>query len=174
MQEKCWGRRTKYPVLSHARWYNLSALKRKRRITVMDPNDPQTEQDKKLKNLELELNDLRQGLTVVADYYKDLERVSHRQEAVEAVDATISRPLVDDDREFEGIWRFHEEMLVGDPVSHVPSRAMYEAFVNYCTRTGREPVDKVAFEFVFSRMENPTPVMNCGDWIGFRIRPSRD
>jgi hypothetical protein len=140
----------------------------------MDPTNHPSEQEKKLKNLELELNDLRQGLTVVADYYKDLEKVSTRQVAVEAVDAAISRPLVNDDHEFEGIWRFHEEMLIGDPASHVPSPAMYEAFLRYCARTGREPVEQEAFEFVFSRMENPAPVMNRGEWIGFRLRPAVD
>jgi hypothetical protein len=138
------------------------------------PEDNPTEQEKKLKNLELELNDLRQGLTVVVDYYKDLEKVSRQQDAVEAVDKAISRPLVDDDVEFEGIWRFHEEMLIGDPTSHIPSPAMYEAFTRFCTKTGRLPVDREAFEFVFARMENPAPVMHRGDWIGFRLRPAGD
>jgi hypothetical protein len=140
----------------------------------MDPEKPHTDQDKKIHNLELELNDLRQGLTLVADYYKDLEKISRQQDAVEAVDAAISRPLVDDDLEFEGIWRFHEEMLIGDPASHVPSPAMYEAFMNYCIKTGRQTVDREAFDFVFSHMENPTPVMDRGDWIGFRLRPTGD
>lgn len=136
----------------------------------LEPANQPEGQDKKIKNLELELNDLRQGLTVVADYYMDLEKVSRQQDAVEAVDETINRQLVDDDREFEGIWRFHEEMLVGDPASHVPSQAMYDAFVRFCARNGRMAVDRNAFEFVFSRMENPTPEMDRGDWIGFRLR----
>jgi hypothetical protein len=140
----------------------------------MDPEKPQTGQDKKIHNLELELNDLRQGLTLVADYYKDLEKVSRQQDAVEAVDAAIARPQIDDDLEFEGIWRFHEEMLIGDPASHVPSPAMYEAFMNYCVKTGRQTVDREAFDFVFSHMENPTPVMDRGDWIGFRLRSLGD
>jgi hypothetical protein len=138
---------------------------------VKEPVDQPDAQDKKIKNLELELNDLRQGLTVVADYYKDLEIVSRQQDAVEAVDETINRQLVDDEREFEGIWRFHEEMLISDPVAHVPSQDMYNAFVRFCSRNRRMPVDRNAFEFVFSRMENPTPEMDRGDWIGFRLRP---
>lgn len=137
---------------------------------VKEPVDQPDAQDKKIKNLELELNDLRQGLTVVADYYKDLEKVSREQDAIEAVDETINRQLVDDDREFEGIWRFHEEMLIGDPVAHVPSQDMYNAFVRFCSRNHRMPVDRNAFEFVFSRMENPAPEMDRGDWIGFRLR----
>lgn len=137
---------------------------------VMDSSDQPQEQEKKLKNLEQELNDLRQGLTVVTDYYRDLEAVSRRQDAVEAVDTEITRQLVDDEREFEGIWRFHEEMLVGDMESRITFQHMYDAFVNFCQRNGRMPVDKEAFEFVFARMENPAPEMDRGEWIGCRIR----
>ena len=81
----------------------------------MEPDDKILNQEKKIKNLELELNDLRQGLTVVADYYRDLRQVSRQQVATEIVDQDIARPIVDEDREFEGIWRFHEEVLVPDP-----------------------------------------------------------
>jgi hypothetical protein len=135
-----------------------------------EPVDIAPEQEKKIQALEQDLNDLRQGLTVVADYYKDLEKVSLQQEAAEAVDNEINRQLVDDEQEFEGIWRFHEEMLVADPGSHVTFDHMYDAFLMFCTRTGREPVEREAFEFVFSRMENPAPEMDRGEWIGFRLR----
>ncbi len=128
------------------------------------------EQEKKIHALEQDLNDLRQGLTVVADYYKDLEKATLQQEAAEAVDNEINRQLVDDEQEFEGIWRFHEEMLVTEPGAHITFDHMYEAFLGFCTRTGREPVEREAFEFVFSRMENPSPEMDRGEWIGFRLR----
>jgi hypothetical protein len=139
----------------------------------MEPDDKIQEQEKKIKNLELELNDLRQGLTTVADYYRDLRQVSRQQVATEIVDQDIARPLVDEDREFEGIWRFHEDVLVPDPLSHVPCNAMYEAFVRYCARTGRTPVEQEAFEFVFARMENPSPELGNGEWAGYRLRPDR-
>ena len=139
-----------------------------------EPADKPEVQGKKIRDLELELNDLRQGLTVVADYYQDLEKVSREQEAVEAMDEQINRQLVDDDREFEGIWRFHEEMLETDPASHVPFQTMYDSFVRSCTKNGRKPVEQNAFEFVFSRMENPAPEIDRGDWIGFRLRSGRD
>lgn len=137
------------------------------------PADQNRDQTKKIRNLELELNDLRQGLTVVADYYRDLKSASRQQEAREAVDAQIARPLVEDEAEFEGIWRFHEDVLVPDPAAHVPCEAMYEAFVRYCTRTGRTPVDQEAFEFVFARMKNPSPSLGNGEWTGYRLRPDR-
>jgi hypothetical protein len=140
---------------------------------IMEPADKIQEQEKKIKHLELELNDLRQGLTVVADYYRDLRQVSRQQVATEIVDQNLARPLVEEDREFESIWRFHEDVLVADPAAHVPCTAMYEAFVRYCARTGRRPVEQEAFEFVFARMENPRPSVGGGDWVGYRLRPGR-
>jgi hypothetical protein len=136
----------------------------------MEPADQDINQGKKIRDLEQELNDLRQGLTVVTDYYRDLKTVSQKQDAVEAVDLEITRQLVDDEMEFEGIWRFHEEMLVGDLSARVPSQQMYDAFVRYCQKTGREPVERDAFEFVFARMENPVPEMDRGVWSGYRLR----
>jgi hypothetical protein len=80
---------------------------------------------------------------------------------------------VDEDREFEGIWRFHEDVLIPDPLARVPCPVMYEAFVRYCTRTGRSPVEQEAFEFVFARMENPAPALGNGEWTGYRLRPDK-
>lgn len=137
---------------------------------VMDASDQPADQDKKIRNLELELNDLRQGLTVVADYYKDLEVASRQQDAVVAVETEITRQLVNDEREFEGIWRFHEEMLIRDKDARVPFTHMYDAFIRFCKKNGRMPVDVEAFEFVFARMENPAPEMDRGEWIGCRIK----
>ncbi|HXX55633.1 MAG TPA: hypothetical protein VEI81_06025 [Methanoregula sp.] len=138
----------------------------------MTPPGQDPDKEKKIHNLELELNDLRQGLAVVSDYYKDLEGVSRKQEAAAQLDENITRPLIDDDLEFEGIWRFHEEDLVPDPSASVPCPEMYDAFVRYCTSAGRTAVDREAFEFVFSRMENPQPVLDRGTWTGYRLRRS--
>ncbi|MFA4877928.1 MAG: hypothetical protein WC586_10975 [Methanoregula sp.] len=136
----------------------------------MVPADPLTDQERKLKDLEQELNDLRQGLTLVADYYHDLEEVSREASASEAVDEKLLKPLVDDELEFESIWRFHEEVLVPDPGARIPCTQMYEAFVRYCKKTGRQSVEQAAFEFVFSRMQNPEPACDRGEWTGYRLR----
>ncbi|MDD1694160.1 MAG: hypothetical protein LUQ71_05500 [Methanoregula sp.] len=136
----------------------------------MDPSDKINGTEQKIKGLEQDLNDLRQGLTLVADYYRDLQKLSRQQDAVEAVDQIIAKPLVDEDIEFEGIWRFHEEELVADPEARVPFTTMYDAFVKYCQKNGRDVVDADAFEFVFAHIENPTPVPDRGEWIGFRLR----
>jgi hypothetical protein len=140
----------------------------------MEPSDKITDTEKKLKSLELDLNDLRQGLTIVNDYYRDLARVSRHQDAVEEVDRIIAKPLVDDDLEFEGIWRFHEDVLIADPDEHVPCTVMYSAFVRYCTATGRSSIGQEAFEFVFAHIENPAPELDRGEWIGYRLRASGD
>jgi hypothetical protein len=136
----------------------------------MEPADKSTEQSKKLRSLEMALNDLRQGLTVVADFHRDLRQVSRQQKAAEIVDQDIARPLLDEDHEFEGIWRFREDALVADPAAQVPCNAMYEAFLDYCARTGRSTVAQEAFEFVFAHMDNPRPALGGGNWIGYRLR----
>jgi hypothetical protein len=139
----------------------------------MKPEDQIPDQEKKLKNLEHELNDLRQGLTIVADYYRDLSQTSKEKAAVEELDETIVKPLVKDDLEFESIWKFRENVLVADPGFRVPCTAMFEAFVRYCAKNGRSAVGQDAFEFVFAHMKNPPPVLDSGDWVGFRLRADR-
>jgi len=136
----------------------------------MTPPGQDPDKEKKIHNLELELNDLRQGLAVVSDYYKDLEGMSRKQEAAAQLDEDIARPQIDDELEFEGIWKFHEDDLVPDPSASVPCSEMYEAFVRFCTSSGRAAVDREAFEFVFSRMENPQPALDRGAWTGYRLR----
>ena len=139
----------------------------------MDPSDKITHTEQKIKGLEQELNDLRQGLTLVADYYRDLQKMSKQQDAAEAVDEILARPLMDDDIEFEGIWKFHEDALVADPEARIPFGEMYHAFVEYCRENGRSIMDQDAFEFVFAHIENPTPVPDQGVWIGYRLRQER-
>ena len=139
----------------------------------MEPPEPVNEKKQKIKTLEQELNDLRQGLTVITDYYKDLETTSQQQVASLEIDEGIIKPLMEDELEFEGIWSFHEEILVADASAHVPCTAMYEAFVEFCTRSGRSAMEQEAFEFVFARMENPKPVCERGNWIGYRLRTEK-
>lgn len=139
----------------------------------MDSPEPITQKEQKIKNLERDLNDLRQGLAVVTDYYKDLKTVSKEQIATQEIDEGIVRPLMESDLEFESIWRFHEEVLLADLSAHVPCNEMYEAFLQFCTSSNRSIVEQEAFEFVFARMENPEPLCYQGDWIGYRLRTAR-
>jgi len=141
-----------------------------RDVTIMDPPEEVTGKEQKIKNLEQDLNDLRQGLAVVRDFYKDLESTTKTQVASLELDEKIVKPLMEDELEFEGIWSFHEEVLVADPLSHVPCEKMYEAFVTFCTKSGRSVIKQEAFEFVFEHMENPQPICERGNWIGYRLR----
>lgn len=136
----------------------------------MELSDQIINQEKKIKKLEMELNDLRQGLATVQDYYYDLQRVSEKQEATEIIEQEIVKPLNDEDREFEGIWRFHKERLIADPLAHISRAEMYDAFVRYSTKTSRNGVEQEAFEFVFARMENPSPLFTRGEWKGYRLK----
>ncbi len=85
----------------------------------MDLSDRVIQQEKKIKKLQLELNDLRQGLTVLQDYYCDLHSVFTQQEAAERNEKVRVMPVIDDDREFDGIWSFHRDVLIPEPSAHV-------------------------------------------------------
>jgi len=140
----------------------------------MDASDRISRQEKKIKHLEQELNDLRQGLVIVQDYYRDVKRVSEDRKAARRFENLVVKPLIDDEREFNGIWRFHKEMLIPDPTAHILYRDMYDAFLRYCSKTGRSPVEQEVFEFVFARMEDPSPVSDRGEWKGCRLMPERE
>jgi hypothetical protein len=140
----------------------------------MDQSDRISRQEKKIKHLEHELNDLRQGLAIVQDYYRDFEHATEDQEAAICLEHLIVRPLIDDDEEFNGIWRFHGELIIPDPSAHIPYGEMYDAFVRHCKKTGRYPVEREVFEFVFARMKNPHPVSDRGEWKGCRLLTERE
>lgn len=138
----------------------------------MEPEDREREAKDKIRTLEKELADLRQGLTLIQDYHRDLEKVADKQDAEETVDQSLLKPLLREDEEFEGIWRFHNEMLVPDSRSQVPYMQMYEAFVTYCSHKGRAAVERPAFEFVLLKMgviQRPERSV----WQGYRIRTDR-
>ena len=140
----------------------------------MDTIDRISRQEKKIKHLEQELNDLRQGLVIVQDYYSDVEHVSEDRKAALRFENLVVKPLNDDEREFNGIWRFHREMLIPDPSAHILVGEMYNAFLCYCNKTGRTPVEQELFEFVFARMEDPSPVSDRGEWRGCRLLAEKE
>jgi DICT domain-containing protein len=145
-------------------------IKVKRKAPVMELSDQIINQERKIKKLEMELNDLRQGLATVRDFYHDLQCVSEKQEASESSEQEVVQPLNDEDREFDGIWRFHRERLIADPSARVPRAEMYDAFVRYNTKTSRYGVEQDAFEFVFARIKDPSPMFTRGEWRGYRLR----
>jgi hypothetical protein len=136
----------------------------------MELSDQIISQERKVKKLELEMNDLRQGLTTVRDFYNDIRCVSEKQEAAESCERESVLPLDDDDRESDGIWHFHREQLIADPSAHVPRAEMYDAFVRYSATTSRHGMEQDAFEFVFARIKDPTPFFTRGEWKGYRLK----
>jgi hypothetical protein len=135
----------------------------------MAAEDQEQEAKEKIQTLEKELADLRQGLCLIQDYHHDLETTAHKLDAEETVDQSLLKPLLREDGEFEGIWRFHGEMLVPDLDSSVPAMQMYEAFVTYCSRKGRTAAGRPAFEFVLKKM-GVTQRPEQSVWQGYRIR----
>ncbi len=131
-------------------------------------------QEKKIIYLEWELNDLRQGLAVVKDYYRDLELFSEDRDVTIHLEQVMVRPLLDDEREFNEIWTFHEKFIISDPSGHTPYAEMYDAFMQYCRKKGNTPVEQEMFEFAFARMENPSPVSDRGEWKGCRLLTGRE
>jgi hypothetical protein len=135
----------------------------------MDLTDRIIQQEKKIRKLEMDLNDLRQGLTVLQDYYCDLHSVLTKQEIAEKKVGVRVMPS-DDDSEFDGIWNFHKDVLISEPSARISGTELYSAFRKYCQRTGKAIVEQGAFEFIFARMENPTPELSRGVWKGCRIK----
>ncbi|MCK9592506.1 MAG: hypothetical protein M0Q91_10915 [Methanoregula sp.] len=135
----------------------------------MDISDRIIRQEKMIKKLEMELNDLRQGLTILQDYYCDLHSILTRQEIAESRARVVVMPC-DDESEFDGIWNFHKDILIPEPSAHVSCTELYKAFRKYCQKTGRAIIDKEAFEFLFARMDNPRPELYRGEWKGCRIK----
>jgi hypothetical protein len=141
---------------------------------VTKSSDRISRQEKKIFRLERELDDLRQGLAVVKDFYRDLERFSDDREAAVHLERVMVRPRLDDEREFNGIWKFHREFLIPDPSAHIPYAEMYNSFTEYCRKTGNEPVEQDVFEYVFALMEHPYPVSDRGEWKGCRLLTGKD
>ena len=135
----------------------------------MDLTDRIILQEKKMKKLELELNDLRQGLTTLQDYYCDLHSVCTHQEIAESRVGVRVMPC-NDTIEFEGIWSFYKDILIPEPSAHISCAELYNAFRKYCVKTGKAMVEQGAFEFIFARMENPRPELYRGEWKGCRIK----
>ena len=135
----------------------------------MDITDRIIQQEKKIRKLEMDLNDLRQGLTVLQDYYCDLHSVLTRQEIAEKMDGVKVMPA-DDDSEFDGIWSFHKDVVISEPSAYISCADLYTAFRKYCQRTGKAFVEQGAFEFIFAQMENPSPELYRGAWRGCRIK----
>jgi hypothetical protein len=145
-------------------------MKLKRKPPAMELSDQIINHERKIKKLEMELNDLRQGLATVRDFYHDLQCVSEKQEASENTELEVAQPLNNEDREFDGIWRFHHEQLIADPLARIPRAEMYDAFIRYSTKTSRYSVEQDAFEFVFARIKDPSPQFTRGEWRGYRLR----
>jgi len=107
---------------------------------------------------------------MIRDFYHDLQCMSEKQEASENTELEVAQPLNNEDREFDGIWRFHHEQLIADPLARIPRAEMYDAFIRYSTKTSRYSVEQDAFEFVFARIKDPSPQFTRGEWRGYRLK----
>ncbi len=136
----------------------------------MNPQDSVQEQEKKIQSLEQELAELRQNLAAVEDYFLQVKALTDAHEVRAELDNEIIKAFTDEDAEFEGIWDFHQQILVADPDGSIPLDTMYETFARFCREHGRKPLDKDAFEYLLPQMENPRPEIFRGKWQGCRFR----
>jgi len=136
----------------------------------MSPLEIIQEQELRIQNLERELIELRQGLAVVQDYFLQIKSQTDEHTVSAELSIGTIRPLKDDDAEFEGIWDFHEKILITDPSSSVPLDIMYDTFVQFCRINGKMPVDRDAFEYLLQQMDDPRPVIFRGKWQGCKFR----
>ena len=116
------------------------------------------------------LTELRQGLAAVHDYFLEIRAAADEKSVTAELNFGIVRPLKEEDAEFEGIWDFHQKMLVGDPSGSIPLDIMYDTFAQFCRKNGKKPVDKDAFEYLLPQMDDPRPVIFRGKWQGCRFR----
>ena len=123
-----------------------------------------------IKNLELELTTSGRAVTTLKDYYCRLEQVTKNQEAAESIEEEIVRPQVDDEKEFDAIWQFHEEMLIVDPAALFLWQRCMMPLCSSAKKPRIHPVDISAFNFIFARMENPQPLLDKGAWHGYRLK----
>ena len=139
----------------------------------MDSSDRIQGRRRRLSISRWRLNDLRQGLAIVQDFYNDFEHASEDCDAAMCLEKVMA-PLFDDDRDFNGIWSFHRELFVADPSAHIPYAEMYDTFVRYCKKTRRMPVEQEVFEFIFARMENPVPYLTGANGRGAGSCPAEN
>ena len=128
------------------------------------------EQEKRIKSLETELTELRQGLVAMNDYFLEFRAAASEKSASAELNIGVVRPLKEEEVEFEGIWDFHRLMLISDHTGSIPLDLMYDTFVQFCRKNGRNPVDKDAFEYLLPQMDDPRPVIFRGKWQGCRFR----
>jgi vacuolar-type H+-ATPase subunit I/STV1 len=145
-------------------------MKHKMETPAMELSDQIISQEKKIRKLEMELNDLRQGLATVQDFYYDLQHISQKQDAAETIEQEIVQLQDDEGRESDGIWSFFQERLIADPSAHISRAEMYEIFVQYNAKTSRHRIDQETFEFVFARIESTPPLFTRGEWKGYRLK----
>lgn len=136
----------------------------------MYPLDIIQEQERRIQSLEKELTELRRGLAAVQEYFLQVKAQADAESISAELNFGIVRPLKEEDAEFEGIWDFHQKLLVTDPAGTVPLDIMYDTYVQFCHKNSKKPVDKDAFEYLLPQMENPRPVIFRGKWQGCRFR----
>lgn len=135
----------------------------------MDPGDAK-KREERIESVQKEIADLRQELASMHEVFASLGPTPAEKQAKAKIERDFVAESTEEDNEFEGIWAFHERMLVTDAGGIVPADAMYAAFVVFCHANGKIPVEQEAFEFLLPQMDDPCPVHAGENWTGCRFR----
>lgn len=108
--------------------------------------------EKKLRELQQNLYDIRQGLVTIQDFYSQFAALSRRRNLDDG--SSVALPTIDESGEFESLWHFLSEGgYLGDGSFPAPSDSLYASYCGFCRDRGLTPVDRDAFDFVLVMQE---------------------
>ncbi|MEN6610780.1 MAG: hypothetical protein ABFC24_08050 [Methanoregulaceae archaeon] len=108
--------------------------------------------EKKLRELQQNLYDIRQGLVTIQDFYSQFAALSKRRNLDDGT--SVALPTVDESGEFESLWHFLSEGgYLGNGTFPDPTDALYASYCGFCRDRGLTPVDRDAFDFVLVMQE---------------------
>ncbi|MFA5331708.1 MAG: primase-like DNA-binding domain-containing protein [Methanoregula sp.] len=135
----------------------------------MDPEIVQ-KREERIESVEKEIADLRQELVSMHEIFTSMGSTPAEKQVKSKIEQEMDAASAEDENEFEGIWAFHERLLVADAAGVIPADSMYAAFVIFCHANGKIPLEQDAFEFLLPQMDDPCPVHSGENWTGCRFR----
>jgi hypothetical protein len=106
------------------------------------------EQEKKLLEIQQGLNDIRQGLVTIRDYYSIISTLSQKRSAELGDYPPVALPSVEERGEFESLWHFLNDPSAAGTSDITSADMMYDCYLDFCKRRGLAPVDRDSFDFI--------------------------
>jgi hypothetical protein len=113
-----------------------------------DKTPDREERAKKLKELQQGLNDIRQGLVTIQEYYSFFSTLSLERGRDPEGGSPVALPTLEESGEFESLWHFLKDHDTDCIQPSVSFGALYELYTEFCRRRGLNPVDRDAFHYI--------------------------